>query len=640
MQKTGILRLCSIVFFIFSFAFSGEAKVKLPVLVSDGMVLQRETPIVLWGWADANEQIEIVFKNKTYTTQAGEKGDWKITLPAQKAGGPYSMQINDIELQDILIGDVWLCSGQSNMETPLPRVMELYADEILTYSNTQIRHIKIPLSYNFHAPQQDIESAEWKAITTENISLLTAVPYFFAKFLYEEINVPIGLINSSVGGSPAEAWISEEYLKDFPHYLNDRQICESDSYVAETQKLQQLRNSLWSKTLNEGDKGLKEKWTGPALDDSDWETVNMFAGWGSDGVNPVNGSFWFRKNIELPAHLATKKATLRLGCIVDADSVFVNGVFVGATSYQYPPRIYQIPENLLKEGRNNITIRLISQGGFPHFVSGKPYKIIFDNEEINLEGDWKYKLGNRMLAMPGGITFHNKPAVLYNSMIAPLKNLALKGVLWYQGESNANRHNEYYALLSNLITNWRALWASSGLPFIIVQLPNYMPSYDYPTESWWADLRDVQLKLSQNIPYTGLSVNIDIGEWNDIHPLNKKDVGYRLMLQAQKLAYGNTAIVADGPVYESKVIDGDKIILSFREGTDDFMPVAELKGFAIAGEDSKYHWAEATIENRKVIVRSDKVSNPVKVRYAWADNPAGANLKNKSGLPASPFETK
>ena len=639
MLRLGINKLWQIVFLVLCFAPLSEAKVKLPVLVSDGMVLQREQPIKIWGWSDPEEKIELEFLKKKYSTKADKEGNWSIALPATKAGGPYPMKINDIQLEDILIGDVWLCSGQSNMETPISRVMDLFEKEILSYSNPMIRHIKVPLSYNFHGPQNDIKQASWKPVTQEHVMSLAAVPYFFAKSLYEATGVPIGLINSSVGGSPAEAWISESGLKEFPYYINDKKICESDTYIIETEQLQNLRNRLWSKTLNEGDPGVSGKWFQSAFDDSKWETTDLFSNWGSDGLNPINGSFWFRKDINIPAHLAGQKATIRLGCIVDADSVFVNGTFVGTTSYQYPPRIYQIPENLLKEGQNNITIRLISHGGYPHFVEDKPYKIIWEDEEINLEGDWKYTVGNRMLSMPPGVTFHYKPTGLYNAMIAPVQNLSLKGVVWYQGEANTGRYNEYYNLVSTLINDWRTLWNRPDLPFLIAQLPNFMRSYDYPTESQWAGLRNAQLKLSQDIPFTGLTVAIDLGEWNDIHPLNKKDVGNRLSLQAQKIAYGKK-IIADGPVYEGMKIEGGKIILSFKDGTGDFMPVKELKGFAIAGKDEKYKWANAIIDNKKIIVWNDEISNPVKVRYSWANNPEDANLKNKSGLPASPFETE
>ncbi len=617
-----------------------QAKVKLPVLISDGMVLQRDQPVKVWGYGDPGEEINIRFLKKKYKTNADTNGNWEIILPAIRAGGPYVMSINELEVKDIWMGDVWLCSGQSNMETPLSRVTDLFAEEIFSDSNRMIRHIKVPLSYNFREPRQDIKPAEWKPATQQHILSITAVPYFFAKYLYEDIKVPIGLINSSVGGSPAEAWISEEGLKDFPHYLHDKKMCESDGYIEEALQLQHRRNFLWNTVLHRTDEGLLRQWHASSAEENEWKSTDMFSSWGSDGVNPINGSFWFKKEIEVPETEAGQKATLRLGCIVDADSVFVNGTFVGTTSYQYPPRIYPIPANLLKAGKNDITIRLLSYGGFPHFVKDKPYKLVFDQREIDLGGEWKYRIGTRMPAMPGGISFQNKPTGLYNDMIAPLQHVTFKGVLWYQGESNTNRYNEYYSLLSALINDWRTYWKREDLPFLLVQLPNFMESRPYPSESGWAGLRDAQLKISQTVPNTGLAVTIDLGEWNDIHPLNKKDVGYRLFLQAKRLIYGDKSVIADGPVYESMQPDGNKIILSFKEGTNDLMPVKELKGFAVAGEDGKYRWAESRIEGKTVIIWNDAVSHPVKIRYAWENNPEEANLRNKNGLPASPFEIK
>lgn len=631
------LIVCSLVF---CFIQRSEAKVKLPVLVSDGMVLQRDQPIKIWGWADPEEKIDVKFLKKNYSTIADRQGNWELTLNSTKAGGPYEMKINDIELKDILIGDVFLCAGQSNMETTLERVMDLYEQEIRSYENSQIRHIKLQHDNSFNGPEDDIKPVFWRPVTQEYVLPMTAVPYFFARFLYEEKKIPIGIINTAVGGSTAEAWISEEYLKDFPHYLHDLEICKAEGYIESVNKLQGMRNHLYHRMLNEGDPGLIENWKDPGLNDKDWSTTDLFANWGSDGTNWINGSHWFRKEISVPAPLAGKKAVLRLGCIVDADSVFVNGTFIGNTTYQYPPRIYQIPANLLKEGKNTVVIRLFSQGGRPHFVEDKPYKIVFDNEEISLLGEWKHRVGCQMFPLPGGVGFNNKASVLYNAMIHPLKNLHFKEVLWYQGESNTGRHNEYYGMIKNLIQNWRDLFKNPKLPFVIVQLPNFMQVRNYPTDGDWARLRDVQLKLSQTIPDVGLTVNIDLGEWNDIHPLNKKDVAYRIMLQTEKLVYGNQKIIADGPIYESSQIVGNTVVLSFREGTNDFMQVDELKGFAIAGHDGRFQWAKAKIENGKVIVWNDTVPNPKTVRYAWADNPGDVNLKNKSGLPASPFETR
>lgn len=617
------------------------AKVRLPALVSNGMVLQRDRDIKIWGYADRGEAVRVRFMDKEYSIMANREGEWSVLLPPMPKGGPYKMEINDLILRDIIVGDVWLCSGQSNMELPVSRVMDMFRDEVEGYHNPLIRQLKVPMAYDFDHPQQDMGSTQWQSLTPESALSFSAVAYFFAKDLYEKTEVPIGLINASVGGSPAEAWISEEGLRDFPAYLNEKDICQSDEYVAAVKSLDRMNRDLWSQVLYRNDPGLSEfpKWFDVDYDDSGWSVINLFdKSWGSDGLNPLNGSHWLRKSFNVPAHLLNKPATLRFGCVVDADSVFINGTFVGTTSYQYPPRIYSIPSHLLREGANNITVRLISYSGHPQVVEDKPYKIVFEQEEISLEGDWRYKSGTRMRALPGETFFHYKPVGLFNGMIAPLIDWPIAGVLWYQGESNTDRYNEYYDLMSALMNDWRNHWNRPDLPFFIVQLANFMQDPRHPSESNWAELRNVQRLLSLTIPSTALVVTIDVGEWNDIHPLNKKEVGRRLSLQAQRKVYGDVSVVSDGPVFEQMIIDDGRLILSFREGTDELLPVDQLEGFAIAGADGKYRWAKAVIKENKVIVWHENVPRPVMLRYAWGHNPANANLRNKVGLPASPFE--
>jgi len=637
-------RILIAVLFFFSFTQAGEAKVKLPGLVSNGLVLQREQPIVIWGTADPGEDIHIHFLGKQYRTQTPAGGKWEATLPAQQAGGPYTLIINDVELKDILIGDVWLCSGQSNMETPLPRVMSLYGDEIRNYTNTKIHYVKIPTAYNFHAPQDDAPPASWLELTPENAMLYSAVPYFFAKEMYDYTGVPVGIINASVGGTPIEAWISEESILPYPAYMNDKRICESDEYVAAMQSLGSIPGRRWSQVMNEQDEGYTGtvRWDSPDYDDSAWPVGQMFDNsWAKNGSRPIAGSIWLRKYINIPANLSKQNATLYMGRIVDGDSMFINGMFVGATSYQYPPRIYQVPAGVLQPGKNLLAIRITTGGGFAEFIKDKSYKFVFDDRsEIQVEGEWKYRTG---VIMPfpamGGVAFQNKPVGLYNGMIAPLRKHAVKGVVWYQGESNDSRYYEYYDMLASLIRDWRGLWKQE-LPFLLVQLPNYMEPALYQDRSTWAELRAVQLQAYRTIPRTGMAVTIDIGEWNDVHPLNKKDVGKRLGLQAKKLIYGDKNIVGDGPLYESMKIEANKIVLTFKEGTNDLMPVAELAGFAVAGADGQFKLARAAVEGKQVVVWHDEIARPVKVRYAWANNPDGANLRNKAGLPASPFQTE
>lgn len=534
-------------------ALGVDAKVKLPSLITDGMVLQREQPVKVWGTADAGESVTVKFltvkaapgepritlpagqkggKLKSeYTAVADADGKWSITLPAMKAGGPYRMQVNDIELNDVLVGDVWLCSGQSNMELPVRRVTDMFAEEIAAYNNDKIRHIIVPKTYNFHAPQADMPRAAWKPLTQENVMDFSALAYFFAKAAYEKTGIPVGLINSSWGGTPVEAWISEEGLKEFPLYINDKRLYEDDGYCARIKQLEGENFRRWNTTLYRGDAGLHETtpWYAADYDDSAWTVVDMFARtWGNNGLNPVGGSHWLRKDVTLPASWQGKEAVIRLGCIVDADSVYVNGTFVGTTGYQYPPRIYRIPAGVLKAGRNNVTVRIISNGGQPSFVREKPYKILCGTEEVSLEGQWKYRQGAPMPGAPGMMFFCYKPVCLYNAMIAPLAGYGLKGVVWYQGESNVGRRNEYASLLTAMIADWRKTFDNEELPFYIVELADFLHKSDTGGRRAWAEMRQEQAKAAEMNTNTTLIRNSDLGEWNDIHPLDKKTLGQRV----------------------------------------------------------------------------------------------------------------
>ena len=530
MNKYWFYKVGLVVVFL-CFALLGEAKVKLPTLVSDGMVLQRGEPVNIWGTADPDETVNITFQKKKYKTVADAQGNWKVILPALKAGGPYTMIINDIELKDILVGDVWVCSGQSNMELPVLRVTDRFRDEISADNDyPMVRYIKTPLLYNFHAPQADIPGISWKAMTPENVMSFSALVYFFTKDYFQKTKVPVGIINSSVGGSPVEAWISEEGLKPFPYYLNEKRIYESDDLVESMKKEESKKSRAWNVALYQGDKGMHEAipWYAAGYDDSDWTPTDLFAsGWATNGLNTINGSHWFRRDFQVSGQQAGEKATLRLGCIVDADSVYVNGTFVGTISYQYPPRIYTIPAGVLKAGKNTVTIRLISNNSYPHFVKEKPYKIICGNEEVSLQGEWKYRLGAPMPPAPGMMFFCYEPVCLYNAMIAPLQNYGIRGVLWYQGESNVDRRNEYAALLTALIADWRNTFGNPELPFYIVELADFLSRDDVSGRQAWAEMRKEQAKVAETNRNTRLIRNSDLGEWNDIHPLDKKTLGQR-----------------------------------------------------------------------------------------------------------------
>ena len=545
------VRLISAALLCFCTASIAEAKVKLPALISDGMVLQRERPVKVWGTADAGENVEVKFlknampngvkggKLKTaYTATADQAGNWCITLPPMKPGGPYILQVNDIELKDILVGDVWLCSGQSNMELPVRRVTDMFAEEINAYENKNIRLLKVPNIFNFHAPQTDLPAhTDWKACTREDVMSFSALAYFFARARYEKDGIPVGIINSSWGGTPVEAWISEEGLKDFPKYINDKRQYEDDAYLKSIKQTEGQSFRRWNLSLYQGDAGLHEAtpWYASGYNDQAWKSVDLHStAWGSNGLNPINGSHWFRKEVEIPQGWNGKEAVLRLGCIVDADSVYVNGTFVGTTSYQYPPRIYTIPAGVLKTGKNVVTVRLISNGGYPHFVKEKPYKIICGNEEVSLTGEWKYKLGAPMPAAPGMMFFCYKPICLYNAMIAPLKNYGIRGAIWYQGESNVGRRNEYAALLTAMIADWRRTFDQTELPFYIVELADFLSKDDVGGRRAWAEMRKEQARVAETNTHTRLIRNSDLGEWNDIHPLDKKTLGNRVAESAWK----------------------------------------------------------------------------------------------------------
>ncbi len=470
---------------LFMMAGEGHTKVKLPLLFNEGMVLQRDQKIPVWGWADPAEQVKITFNDKTYTTVAGKDSTWSVSMKAMKAGGPYTITVsgrtNTIAIKDILMGDVWVCSGQSNMEFTLSGSKALYQTEIANSTNANIRHFYVNRVISF-TPLEQVISPGWRSANPKTVLSFSAVAYFFAKAIYEKYQVPIGLIHASWGGTPIQAWMNKESLKEFTEIKKSAEFMEAN-----------------------------------------YEKI---------------------KAAELEKSPTTK------------------------------PRSFQ---------------------GFP--------------------------------------------TALFNGMIAPLTAYGIKGVLWYQGETDTKRSFEYQKLLPAMIKGWRSQWKQEKLPFIYVQLPNFGSVNTSPTESGWAELREAQA-MALSLPETGMAITLDIGEKGNIHPLNKADVGKRLALVAQHVVY-KAPIVYSGPLYKEMQIKGNKIIISFsnlgrglqtKDGEN-------LKNFAIAAADQKFVWAKAKIEGNKIVVWSDEISLPAAVRYAWADSPEGINLYNKEGLPAAGFRT-
>lgn len=620
-----------------------HSEVTLPRLISDGMVLQRQADVRIWGWAAAGEEVVIRFAGSTHQARANTDGRWAITLPRLEAGGPYDMVIqgtNTITIKNIMVGDVWLCSGQSNMELSMERASPLYADEIANCENPYIRQFVVPKTYNFNQPLPDLPGGQWIPVNPESIYSFSAVAYFFAQELYKKYKIPIGIINASLGGSPAEAWVSEEAIKNFPHHYKELQLYRKQEVVDSITLSDRARIDSWYNDLNARDEGRKQGWKKCDSNLSDWESCLLPGYWKDNPLEGLNGAVWFKKTFTLPDSLAGLAAKLNLGRIVDADSTFINGVLVGTTSYQYPPRRYKVPQGVLRPGANIMVVKVISNEGMAGFVPDKPYEMIIGNLKLDLRGEWFYRIGAIAPPLKGETFIRWKPVGLFNAMIHPLLNFAIKGVVWYQGESNTSRAEEYSRLLPTLITNWRESWGVMDLPFLIVQLPNFLPPQTEPGDSDWARLREAQLK-ALSVNRTALVVTIDLGEWNDIHPLNKKDVGVRLALAARRVAYNESELVHSGPTFKALHTMGSKLILTFDNTGRGLIAKKGVTpdGFAIAGLDRKFVWANARIVGNTIELWHDSIPKPVAVRYGWADNPTRANLYNVNGLPASPFRT-
>ena len=644
-RSTSVVGL-SLLILLLATSIGVQAQLRLPKLISDGMVLQRDATLKIWGWATPGERITVRFNKKSYKTVTAATGKWLLTLPPMPAGGPYRMEIagnTQLTVNDILLGDVWFCSGQSNMVHQLTIHDVTYAKEIREANYPQIRQFWIPTLTNLQAPQGDLPNGQWKSAIGEDVRPFSAVAYFFAKKLYDKYKVPIGIINASVGGTSIEAWTSEAGLRDFSDLKATIEKNKDTTYINSLTRRQPATANRPAPPVDLGLAG-STKWFDVSYVPKGWRPINVPGYWEDQGIKDLNGVVWYRKEIDIPASMVGKPTKVFLGRIVDADELYINGKSVGKTTYMYPQRRYNVAADVLKPGRNVFVVRVTNNAGKGGFVPDKPYCVFAGADTVDLKGTWHYKVGTAYQPLAGGnpvggINAQNQPTALYNAMVAPEINYSIKGFCWYQGESNAGKPQEYEKLQVTLINDWRNQWGQGPLPFLYVQLPGFM-DYNYqPTESNWAVLREAQLK-ALSVPNTAMAVAIDLGEWNDIHPDNKKYVGERLVLAALKTAYKEN-LVSSGPLYQSAAIDGNKIVISFTNVGGGLMAKDgdELGEFAIAGADKKFVWARAKIEGNNVVVWSDETPSPQYVRYAWTDNPVNPNLCNKEGLPASPFRT-
>jgi sialate O-acetylesterase len=610
------------------------ASLRLARLFVDHMVLQRDQPVRVWGWAEPGQRVSVRIGDFDVPAMAGPSGRWEILLPPFGAGGPRTLTVEagaTVTVNDILFGDVWLASGQSNMEFKLGSGVVNGEQEIAEAGHPQIRFFTVPNVVS-PAPRPELASGEWRICSPETAPEMSAVAYFFARHLHREEGVPIGIVDATWGGTPAEAWTSAEMNLSLPRYRGRMtQILESDrDWQREFDENEARGVAKWEQ-IEDLEKAMSYGAHRPDYDDGSWETVEL------PNDFPLRDFVWLRRTVALergggPGH------RLRLGTFANVSAVFVNGTQVYHKAGNARIREVQVPDGVLRTGNNVIAIRALNDWNNETYIDS-PMDLGHEGGApvVSLEGAWRFS-NSVEPPMPEYVRYSHTPSFLYNAMIAPIEGYTLTGAIWYQGESNAGEARAYRTLFPAMIQDWRVRWRQGNWPFLFVQLANWRARKPQPGASDWAELREAQL-MTLALPETGMAVTIDIGEADDIHPRNKQDVGKRLALAARKLAYGED-LVYSGPLYRSMEVRGSEVVLSFdlvgsglaaRDGET-------LTGFAVAGKDRQFAWAEARIEGDQVVVRSDLVAAPVAVRYGWADNPE-CNLVNREGLPASPFRT-
>ena len=625
---------------VYSFAFADVHPAKI---FADSMVLQRGMAIPVWGWADKGEKISVQFNKQIKTVITGADGKWKISLDLEKAGGPYLLSIkgkNQVVLKGVLIGDVWICSGQSNMEFTVKSSKNSDA-EITAADFPMIRHIKIPNTIS-DKPLEDLSrNSEWHSASPAHVGGFTGVGYFFARDLYQQLHVPIGLIHTSWGGTDVETWISRQALEnndEFKELMAGLPSLNLDSIAAIRNqamllKIQKMQGAL--PTAAE-----LKLWKDISLNDKGWLTMQLPGLWEQQSLPEFDGIVWFRKTITLSAADAGKTADIFLGMIDDNEETYINGVKIGSTNGYNVKRVYHIPAGVLHEGKNLIAFRVEDTGGGGGlYGAAADLHITIGDRNESLTGEWSYRIESSGKA--GTIGPNSYPSLLYNAMINPLIPYAIKGAIWYQGENNAGRAYQYRTAFPLMIKDWRKRWKQGDFPFYFVQLASFNSGNGNREKgSNWAELREAQT-MTLSLPNTGMAVTTDIGESKDIHPKNKQDVGKRLAAVALHQLYNKTNEFS-GPVYQSMRAEGNKLILSFTHvgsGLTVKDASGNVEGFEVAGTDQKFYPAKASIQGNQIALSAENVKTPIAVHYAWADDAGNANLFNKEGFPANPFRT-
>ena len=639
-------------------AVSAQAEVQVPAIIGDNMVLQAGIKVRIWGKANPGERVTVLFNSKAAQATADQQGQWQTFIGPLSAGGPFELTIkgsNSLTFKNVLVGEVWVCSGQSNMEWPLINARD--GASAVAQANYPEIHL-FTVEKQTSASLLDDVKGHWVITTPETVGQFSAVAYFFGRELYQTLKTPIGLIHTSWGGTPAEAWTSYETLSaeaELRPIIERYQ--ESLKSLPDRQRDYERATSQWEEKniyADPGNKGEALGYANTSLKITEWKKINLPQYFETTGPD-IDGAVWFRKEIDVPQSWTGKDLILSLPPIDDYDTTYFNGTRVGGigketqNSYEKPRR-YSVPGALVQGGHNVIAVRVFDAAGNGGFAGAGQMSLATAGDKkgdsISLEGAWDYKVevafepkhpdwGSR--PQPPGPNNQNSPSVLYNAMLAPLTPYAIRGAIWYQGESNAGRAYQYRTLFPLMIRNWRQAWNEGDFPFYYVQLANWQPRKPEPGESEWAELREAQ-SMTLREPHTGMAVIIDIGDTNDIHPRNKLDVGHRLAVWALAQTY-HQSVAYSGPLYDSYAVESGQLRIRFKhaEGlktSDGQSP----KAFAIAGADQKFYWADARIDGETITVSSAKVAKPVAVRYAWADNPE-VNLYNGVNLPASPFRT-
>lgn len=605
---------------------------QLSSLFTDGMVIQRERENLLWGTTKPHQNIEGILGQKHFQGSADAKGYFEIVLPELPAGGPYELKIEADEqriIQDVLVGDVFLLGGQSNMELPLIRTVEMFREELASTDEPWIRMFEVPKEYEFQEERQNLTSGSWIKATGEELYAFSAAGYFAAKDLKDRYQVPIGLMQTAVGGTPAKSWCSEATIRKMGHYTEELEQCKQPGYTRQVETAEQEREQAWYKEARESFEGMSLK----------RGTLKVPAIWRKGEFSDFHGTIRLTKEFYMNQDDLKMPAQILLGTINDADVVYINGTYIGETGYKYPPRIYSIPEGVLKEGKNTVEIRLSIFREHGGFMPGKQYCIrLGDNHEhfIGLAGEWKYEIMKPMDVLPNNTFFIYGAAALYNGMLSPVRRWQYKAFLFYQGESNVELASRYAEEMEALIADWRSLFKQE-LPFIYVQLAGFSDGIEDNQPVDWAAFRLEQEKTLA-VENTAMVVAYDIGEYNDLHPLNKKALGQRLAKAVRKLAYGED-IVCQGPMATNvSVQKTGEVHISFSNiGEGLSMHGREVCEVEIKNADGKYYNASATVKGEELVVFSLEAREPKGVRYAYRNCPMNANLYNKEGFPAAPF---